>query len=108
MGFEYGQIFISSLMQATEVLSKLYAAHQGDQKYAGVDIEAGVPAVCNAVSNKILDLYLTKHWALKFATTAACTVLRVDQVCTPHYRISSKYDLFYSSSDYHGKGCRGS
>lgn len=43
-------------------------------------LQAGVPEVCDAVERKILDLYLTKHWALKFATTAACTVLRVDQV----------------------------
>jgi T-complex protein 1 subunit theta len=62
------------------VLSKLYAAHQAEQRFAGVDIEAGVPAVCDAVENKIFDLFLTKYWALKFATTAACTVLRVDQV----------------------------
>ncbi|ELU09284.1 hypothetical protein CAPTEDRAFT_170370 [Capitella teleta] len=67
-------------VKATEVVSKLYAAHQGDQKYAGVDVEAGVPAVCNAVENNIFDLFLTKHWALKFATRAACTVLSVDQI----------------------------
>ena len=28
----------------------------------------------------ILDLYLTKFWALKYAVNAACTVLRVDQI----------------------------
>lgn len=30
----------------------------------------------------ILEPYLVKHWAIKLATNAAITVLRVDQVCT--------------------------
>ena len=34
----------------------------------------------DAVESNIIDLYITKHWAIKFATAAACTVLRVDQV----------------------------
>ena len=28
----------------------------------------------------IFDLWLTKHWALKYAASAACTVLKVDQI----------------------------
>jgi T-complex protein 1 subunit theta len=67
-------------IKASEVLSMLYAAHQENKKTAGVDIEAGVPAVKDAVEAKILDLYITKYWAIKFATAAACTVLRVDQI----------------------------
>lgn len=39
-----------------------------------------MPAVKNAVETKILDLFSTKYWSLKFATVAACTVLSVDQV----------------------------
>ena len=34
----------------------------------------------DAVKAGILDLYLVKHWAIKFATDAAVTMLRVDQV----------------------------
>ena len=34
----------------------------------------------DAVKAGILDLHLVKHWAIKFATDAAVTVLRVDQV----------------------------
>ena len=45
--------------------------------------QAGVPAVKDAIEAKILDLYITKYWAIKFSTAAACTVLRVDQVSLP-------------------------
>ena len=34
----------------------------------------------DAVKAGILDLYLVNHWAINFATDAAVTVLRVDQV----------------------------
>ena len=33
----------------------------------------------DAVKAGILDFYLVKHWAIKFATDAAVTVLKVDQ-----------------------------
>lgn len=34
----------------------------------------------DAVENNILDLYSKLLWIFKFATSAACTVLSVDQV----------------------------
>ena len=37
----------------------------------------------DAKQANLVDLYLTKYWGMKFATAAACTVLRVDQVSTP-------------------------
>ncbi|ESN94807.1 hypothetical protein HELRODRAFT_186032 [Helobdella robusta] len=67
-------------VKASNVVSQLYAAHQLDQKNVGVDIEVDVPAVKDALEAKIFDLYITKMWALKFATRAACTVLSVDQI----------------------------
>ena len=68
------------MLQATEVLSLLYAAHQEGKKTVGVDIEAAGAGVRDAQEAGILDLYLAKFWGIKFATTAACTVLKVDQV----------------------------
>ncbi|KAK3696954.1 hypothetical protein RRG08_023147 [Elysia crispata] len=67
-------------IKETEVLSKMYAAHHEKKTSAGVDIEADVAAVLNAVEAKVFDLFVTKYWAIKFATSAACTVLRVDQI----------------------------
>jgi T-complex protein 1 subunit theta len=67
-------------IKASEVLSMLHAAHQKGKKTSGVDIEAGVPAVKDSVESGIIDLYATKYWGIKFASAAACTVLRVDQI----------------------------
>jgi hypothetical protein len=36
--------------------------------------------VVDAKEAQLVDLYYNKFWGLKFATAAACTVLRVDQV----------------------------
>jgi len=66
--------------QATEVISKLYAAHQAGEKTTGFDIEGEGAAVKDVAAAGILDLYLAKYWGLKLATDAATTVLRVDQV----------------------------
>lgn len=44
----------------------------------GVDIENGQPK--DLTKEDITDLYTTKWWALKLATDAAITILRVDQV----------------------------
>ena len=66
--------------KATEVISKLYAAHQVGEKTAGFDIEGEGAAVKDVAAAGILDLYLAKYWGLKLATDAATTVLRVDQV----------------------------
>ncbi|KAM9646445.1 LOW QUALITY PROTEIN: T-complex protein 1 subunit theta-like [Trichechus inunguis] len=70
----------NSGVKASEVISKLYAVHQEGNKNAGLDIEAEVPAVKDMLEAGILDTYLGKYWAIKLATNAAVTVLRVDQI----------------------------
>ncbi len=47
--------------------------------WAGVDIETGKPKDLWATEG-ITDLYSTKWWAIKLATDAAVTILRVDQI----------------------------
>ncbi|KAK7753442.1 T-complex protein 1 subunit theta [Diatrype stigma] len=92
----------SAGLDATEVLSKLYTAHhKRDDWTTGVDIEVGYPPqVSSVVSDQtnvalqnddntgtldakkagILDLMISKAWAIKLATEAARTVLSVDQI----------------------------
>ncbi|XP_064611822.1 LOW QUALITY PROTEIN: T-complex protein 1 subunit theta-like [Liolophura sinensis] len=65
--------------RGTEVLSKLYASHQEGKKTVGVDVDE-VGSVCDTTAQGLVDLYLTKYWGMKFSMTAACTVLKVDQI----------------------------
>ncbi|KAM4699691.1 T-complex protein 1 subunit theta isoform 2-T3 [Discoglossus pictus] len=67
-------------VKANEVLSKLYAMHHEGNKNVGFDIEAETASVKDMLESNILDTCLGKHWAIKLATNAAVTVLRVDQI----------------------------
>ncbi|KAI1144341.1 T-complex protein 1 [Hypoxylon sp. FL0543] len=72
----------SAGLDATEVLSRLYTAHnKKDGWTAGVDIENNDGSgTLDAKEEGILDLMVTKAWAIKLATEAARTVLSVDQI----------------------------
>ena len=61
-----------------DILSKLLVAHQKGQVNQGIDVMTG--GVVDALSERILDLLITKEWAIKLATQAALTILRVDQI----------------------------
>ncbi|KAI1505412.1 T-complex protein 1 subunit theta [Biscogniauxia marginata] len=72
----------SAGLDATEVLSRLYTAHHKKDDWAtGVDIENDDgTGTLNAKNEGILDLMVTKAWAIKLATEAARTILSVDQI----------------------------
>ncbi|KAL3419240.1 T-complex protein 1 subunit theta [Phlyctema vagabunda] len=72
----------SAGLDATEVLSRLYTAHhKKDNWTTGVDIENDDDTgTLNAQREGILDLMISKSWAIKLATEAARTVLSVDQI----------------------------
>jgi T-complex protein 1 subunit theta len=72
----------SAGLDATEVLSKLYLAHhKKDDWTTGVDIEnEDGTGTLDAKDEGILDLMISKSWAIKLATEAARTVLSVDQI----------------------------
>ncbi|EON64468.1 T-complex protein 1, theta subunit [Coniosporium apollinis CBS 100218] len=78
----------SAGLDATEVLSRLYTAHaaqksrKGEKNWCtGVDIEnEDGTGTLDAEDEGILDLLVTKQWAIKLATEAARTVLSVDQI----------------------------
>jgi T-complex protein 1 subunit theta len=78
----------SAGLDATEVLSRLYTAHaahkgkkEDDSWSTGIDIEnEDQTGTLDSTDEGILDLYITKSWAIKLATEAARTVLSVDQI----------------------------
>ncbi|KAF2763386.1 T-complex protein 1 [Pseudovirgaria hyperparasitica] len=76
----------SAGLDATEVLSRLYTAHAAQKGgksvwTAGIDIEnEDGTGVLDAREEGILDLMVSKSWAIKLATEAARTVLSVDQI----------------------------
>ena len=78
----------SAGLDATEVLARLYVAHgaqkargKDDEWTVGVDIENDDNSgTLDAKDNGILDLWVSKSWAVKLATEAARTVLSVDQI----------------------------
>ncbi|TVY92069.1 putative T-complex protein 1 subunit theta, partial [Lachnellula willkommii] len=72
----------SAGLDATEVLSRLYTAHHKRDDWAtGVDIENEEDTgTLDAEKEGILDLMISKSWAIKLATEAARTVLSVDQI----------------------------
>jgi hypothetical protein len=65
-------------LHATDVLSALYAAHAAGNSRAGVDIENG--GVRDLGQDGLFDVYATKQWAIRLATDAVTTILRVDQL----------------------------
>jgi T-complex protein 1 subunit theta len=68
-------------VKSTELIAKLYAEHQYEGGIRmGFDVDAGGVATTDAFQKGILDLHLVKHWGLKFATNAASTVLKVDEI----------------------------
>jgi len=67
-------------LQGTDVVSKLYAAHNAGKATVGVDVEDEENKISDAAAKGVLDSLLAKHWAIRYATEAAITVLRVDQI----------------------------
>jgi T-complex protein 1 subunit theta len=77
----------SAGLDATEILARLYVAHgaqkgkKDDEWTVGVDIQNDDnTGTLDAKAEGILDLWVSKSWAVKLATEAARTVLSVDQI----------------------------
>merc|ERR1712117_884193 len=70
----------NSGVKPKEVISKLYAAHSEGNKNMGFDIDGESGEIKDCCESNVLDLLLAKQWALKYATNAAATILRVDQI----------------------------
>lgn len=63
---------------ATDAVTRLHAAHAEGQQGAGLDLVTG--EVRDLSPDGIVDLYMTKWWAIKLASDAVNTVLKVDQI----------------------------
>merc|ERR1712100_950027 len=62
-------------LDATNIVAAMYAAHKAGNLATGINVVDQVTGDCG-----ILDLLHTKKEAIKMATDAAVTVLRVDQI----------------------------
>merc|ERR1719155_141273 len=62
-------------LDATNMIAEMYAAHKAGKTGQGINVLEGGTGDCG-----ILDLLHTKKEAIKLATDAAVTVLRVDQI----------------------------
>merc|ERR1719267_190861 len=62
-------------LDATNMIAEMYAAHKSGKTAVGIDVAEGGTGDAG-----ILDLLHTKKEAIKLATDAAVTVLRVDQI----------------------------
>ncbi|GAA95048.1 uncharacterized protein L969DRAFT_89390 [Mixia osmundae IAM 14324] len=68
-------------LDATEVLSRLYAAHSSkDGMATGVDIDGETNGTCDTHKAQIYDLLQATQCAIDYATEAALSVLRVDAI----------------------------
>lgn len=72
----------NSGFKSRHVMHKLHDTHKdGKGPTVGVNIELGsTDLTIDAKDEGVWDLYKLKEWGLKFATTAATTILRVDQI----------------------------
>ncbi|KAJ3391827.1 T-complex protein 1 subunit theta [Lobulomyces angularis] len=70
----------NSGMDSTEVVSKLYAAHEKENSTMGVDIESTDNGLVDVKKVAIYDSLVIKQSAIKLATSSAVTVLSIDQI----------------------------
>lgn len=62
-------------LDANEIITKMYAKNNGDG-FFGLDIEDGEIKEINTIG--VYDHLESKRWAIKLATDAVLTVLRID------------------------------
>lgn len=71
-------------LDATQVISTLSARHASGGEDFGVDIEGedgqGEEGVVSTKQTQVFDVLAAKHWAIRYATGAAITVLNVDSI----------------------------
>lgn len=67
--------------KSNEVLARIIAAHHEGKKNIGFDInDESKDSLCDVTERGIVDMYNGKLWGLQYATNAACTILKIDQI----------------------------
>ena len=69
------EVGLGGRLDATNMIAEMYAAHKSGKDKVGIDVINAGTGDCG-----VLDLLHTKKEAIKLATDAAVTVLRVDQI----------------------------
>jgi chaperonin GroEL (HSP60 family) len=59
----------------------------------GYDVDGAGVATCDAAEKGILDLFLVKQWAFKFAVNAATTVLKVRRTRIPDWAFTQSAEI---------------
>jgi len=67
-------------LDTSEVVSRLYSRHSEGGETWGVDVEADSDGTLDAKEAEIFDSLAAKAWAIRLATEAAVSVLRVDSI----------------------------
>lgn len=65
---------------AADVISALYAAHAGADASSAVGVDIDEGGVMDALAGGVVDSLAVKLSALRLASDAAVTILRVDQI----------------------------
>jgi T-complex protein 1 subunit theta len=66
--------------KSNDILAKLYALHHEGKTTYGFNIEDDSDGTVDVIPAGILDVFTTKFWGIQYATNAASTILRVDQI----------------------------
>jgi T-complex protein 1 subunit theta len=67
--------------KSNEIIARIYAAHHKGMKNIGFNIDDSCPeGLIDVQETGIVDMFMGKTWALQYATQAACTILKVDQI----------------------------
>ncbi|WFC95915.1 T-complex protein 1 subunit theta [Malassezia brasiliensis] len=68
-------------LDATDVVGRLLAKHaDADAADFGVDVDNEEGGIVSTVQAQIFDVLVAKHWAIRYATSAAIDVLKVDSI----------------------------
>lgn len=71
----------TSGLDATDVVSRLHAQHTLDEHVdVGVDVDNATDGTMSTVDAQVFDVLVAKHWAIRYATSAAIDVLKVDAI----------------------------